>query len=360
MKILMLVNWKIEYSHEIPHDKQPPDYFIEGQPYWFFRYFKNTKNLQVDVVDVHSFLGLEKFEKKILRFYVWQTLKCIPHLHKYDLILSHGMQSGIVLSLIRRIMGKGSYKHIVFDIGAFNSGKESGKALKLMQFASKSLDGVIYHTEIQGEYYKRCYPWLVAKSRFITFGTDSEYFIKKREIKENIEAPYILCIGYNKRDWDTVIKAYSEITTDIHLRFIGNKKIKTENPQIDVWDEVNITELKSQIEKAYFCVVPLKLFNYSYGQMTLLQQMAMGKAVIVADVPSVKPYLTEGAMLWYEPENEKRLQEKMQQLIDNPELIEKLGKRAEYIVKTVFNEKHMAGEIEQMIHDVMGGKENAT
>ena len=39
MKILMLVNWKVEYTDKIPGDKQPPDYDIKGQDYWFFRYF---------------------------------------------------------------------------------------------------------------------------------------------------------------------------------------------------------------------------------------------------------------------------------------------------------------------------------
>lgn len=357
MKILMLVNWKIEYTSEIPKDKQPPDYYIEGQPYWFFRYFQDIENLQVDVVDMHSFPWLEKFEQNKIRFYIWQTLKCIPKLNKYDLVLSHGMQSGIVLCLWRRLFGKGKYKHIVFDIGAFNSAREEGHALKLMQFASKSLDGVIYHTEIQKKYYEKCHPWLINKIRFITFGTDSEYFARQNSSNEKKgEIPYILCVGYNKRDWSTVIRAYEGIYTDIHLRLIGNGNIKTENSKIDVLDKVSITELKRQIENAYFCVIPLKSFNYSYGQMTLLQQMAMGKAVIVANVPSVSAYISEGAMLWYEPEDMEMLRERMQRLIDEPELCQKLGVQAEYLVETGFNEKNMAHEIENMICDTMKGK----
>ena len=30
MKILMLVNWKIEYCDARPSDKQPPDYYVYG------------------------------------------------------------------------------------------------------------------------------------------------------------------------------------------------------------------------------------------------------------------------------------------------------------------------------------------
>lgn len=357
MKILMLVNWKVEYANEIPRDKQPPDYYVTGQPYWFFRYFQNVENFQVDVVDIHSFPWLENFEQNKIRFYIWQTLKCIPKLKQYDLVISHGMQSGIVLCLWRRLFGKGSYKHLVFDIGAFNSGREEGLSLKLMQFASKSLDGVIYHTAIQEEYYQKCYPWLLDMSKFIAFGTDPDYFSSTKESgRSDEETDYILCVGYNKRDWDTLIKAYDRLSTDIRLRLIGNRNIKSENPGIEVIDKVTITELKRQIQGAYFCVLPLQSFHYSYGQMTLLQQMAMGKAVITADVPSIQAYTGENAVLLYDPENSSMLCEKMQNLIDNDELRLRIGKNAELAVKNIFNEENMALEIENMIYKVMEGK----
>lgn len=357
MKILMLVNWKIEYTNEVPEDKQPPDYYVESQPYWFFRYFQNVDNFQVDVVDIHSFSWLENFEKNKIRFYIWQTMKCIPKLKQYDLVISHGMQSGIVLCLWRRLFGKGSYKHLVFDIGAFNSGREEGLSLKLMQFASKSLDGVIYHTAIQEEYYQKCYPWLLDKSKFITFGTDPDYFSSQKEPeRSDEETDYILCVGYNKRDWDTLIKAYDRLSTDIRLRLIGNRNIKAQNPRIEVIDKVTITELKRQIQGAYFCVLPLQSFHYSYGQMTLLQQMAMGKAVITADVPSIQAYTGENALLLYDPENSSMLCEKMQNLIDDDVLRLRIGENAQLAVKNIFNEKNMALEIESIIYKVMEGK----
>lgn len=61
MKILMLVNWKIEYCNSVPKSKQPPDYCIKGEDYWFYRYFKNKP--EVDVIDISSFPALENFEK---------------------------------------------------------------------------------------------------------------------------------------------------------------------------------------------------------------------------------------------------------------------------------------------------------
>lgn len=99
MKILMLVNWKVLSCKETPNDKQPPDYRVEGEPYWFYRYF-NQKD-DVDIIDISSTSWLENFEREKLRFYVLQALKAIPKLHKYDLIVSHGMQSAVVVCLYR-------------------------------------------------------------------------------------------------------------------------------------------------------------------------------------------------------------------------------------------------------------------
>ena len=173
IKILMLVNWKVLRTQRPPTDRQPPDYVTPQEPYWFYRYFREP--VQVDVLDISSFPALERWEREKLRFYVVQALRAIPKRNRYDLIVSHGMQSGVVLSLWRRLF-PGKAGHIVFDIGSFNSAAESGLALKLMQYASHSIDGVIYHTSSQKGYYEKCFPWLLERARFIRFGTDSLFF----------------------------------------------------------------------------------------------------------------------------------------------------------------------------------------
>ncbi|MCM1125459.1 MAG: glycosyltransferase family 4 protein [Lachnospiraceae bacterium] len=366
MKILMLVNWKVEYADKPVTDKQPPDYVVTGQPYWFFRYFPEECVIHVDVIDIRSFPWLEKFEKNGIRFYIWQTLRALPKLKKYDMVLSHGMQSGIVLCLFRRIFGKGRYKHVVFDIGAFNSARESGRSLKLMQFASKSIDGVIYHTKSQKEYYEKCHPWLMPKSRFIPFGTDTEFFTpeeKEQDYKEQSNS-YILCVGYHKRDWDTLLAAYGQLMENksgdmtgeigqVRLRLIGNCSIKAEAEGVEVLDPVSVTELKTQIQNALFCVLPLQQFNYSYGQMTLLQQMALGKAVIVANVSSIQAYRGEENLLLYEPENTEELTACMRELLLNGDKREQMGRKARASVLDTYNERNMAKEIYAVIEEWM-------
>lgn len=384
LKILMLVNWKVIYSDRVPEGVQPPNYLIPDEPYWFFRYFK--EQVQVDVIDTGSFPWLENFERNKIRFYIWQALRAIPKLHKYDLVLSHGAQSGVALSLFRRFF-PGKAKHVLFDIGAFNSAAESGMALKFMQWTSKSFDGVIYHESRQIEYYEKMFPWLVDRARFILYGADSKYFIRENHAKPK---QTILCIGYRKRDWDTVVKAYADLIQRLNKENMDNSKTQNSyayetqgegarntpvpelyligtdcymvdkryetipNLVIRTIKSLSLEELIYEIQASWFGVLPLKSFNYSFGQMTLLQQMALGKAVITAKVPSMVDYVEDGVTgLLYESENDNDLSEKMYRLCVDEALKNTISQNALRYVKEQYNEKHMAEGIELYLHEVM-------
>lgn len=353
MRIIMLVNWKIQYCDVVPADKQPPDYCVKDKLYWFFRYFKEQP--EVDVVDVSSFPWLEKFEKNTIRFYVWQALKVLPKLGKYDVIISHGMQSGVVLSLWRRLF-KTKAKHIVFDIGSFNSAAESGAALKLMQFASKSIDGLIYHTGSQLDYYKKYFPWVVPKSQFIRFGTDLEFF-DPSNLRESVDRDaYIICVGYAQRDWDTVVQAYQKLDTKVKLRPVGHVAEKYKNVSgVEQIPAVPIRELINQIYNARFAVLPLQPLNYSYGQMTLMQQMALGKCVIAAKVPSLVDYINEDTAVLYEPGNIDDLASKMEMILKDSAYCQKIAENGQKWLKNYCNEETMAKDIENFVRKVVKG-----
>lgn len=344
MKILMLVNWKIEYCKEKPADKQPPDYKVEGKDYWFYRYFKNKP--EVDVIDIRSFPWLENFERNKLHFYIWQAIRAIPKLNQYDLIVSHGMPSAVVICLWRKFF-KTKAKHIVFDIGSFASASESGFSLKLMQFASKSLDGLIYHMSAQKSYYERFFPWIVGKSRFIRYGADFDFFGDDRMIN-SIGRSYIVCAGKNKCDWNTVVKAYKESKIDLDLHLIGGREEQFENingvvqiPYLPVNDFIK------QVRGAEFCILPLEPVPFSFGQMQLLQQMALRKCVIVSDAPSIMDYVEDGkTALVYRSADIENLCNRITTLNADDEEREKIETNAFEFVKQICNERKMAEEIE--------------
>ena len=350
MKILMLVNWKIEYCEEKPADKQPPDYKVEGKDYWFYRYFKNKP--EVDVIDIRSFPWLESFERNKLHFYIWQAIRAIPKLNQYDLIVSHGMPSAIVICLWRRFF-KTKAKHVVFDIGSFASASESGFSLKLMQFASKSLDGLIHHMSAQKAYYEKFFPWIVDKSQFIKFGADFDFFGNERKINP-VGRPYIVCAGKSKCDWDTVVKAYKESKIDLDLHLIGGKEEQFENISGVVQiPYLPINDFIEQVQGAEFCVLPLEPVPFSFGQMRLLQQMALRKCVIVSDASSILDYVENNrtAMI-YKSFDMNDLMKKIRLVNDNHNLKDQISQSAFEYVKANCNERNMAKAIEEFFDEI--------
>ena len=352
MKILILVNWKVRRCNEVPEDLQSPDYYTKKEKYWFFKYF--PKETQVDVIDMGSFEFWEKIERYKLHFHIVQTIKAITKLKNYDVVISHGMPSGIGLALFRKFFNTKA-KHIVYDIGSFNSAAKSGIKLKLNQYASKSIDGIIYHSSEQIEYYKNFYPWIIEKSKFIPFGTDIKYF--DRDKINNIQNEnYILSIGYSMRDYETLIKAFIKINSDIKLKIIGTNKLKVEDKRIEQIASMPKRELNKAIQKAKLCVLPLEYKNFSFGQMTLLQQMYYEKAVITAKVPSVKDYIKNGKTgIFYKSKNEKDLKEKIQKLLEDNSLRKEIGKNAKKEIEEKFNEKKLGEESYKFICEILGG-----
>ena len=115
-----------------------------------------------------------------------------------------------------------------------------------MQKASKSIDGIIYHTSSQIEYYRDCFPWLIDRARFIPFGTDLDFFQSNDVYSYEDSSPYFTCIGDSKRDWDTLVEAYSGLDTDVRLKMIGHVDPKyADVPGVEMIPRVPVQEMKS-------------------------------------------------------------------------------------------------------------------
>ena len=271
MKILLLINWKIKYCDAIPEHLQPSDYNCPEEPFWFFKYFAEVP--KVDVVDIGAPTWIEKIENKI-RFHFYQTLKVLPKIKQYDLIFVHGSNSAMLLGAIKRIFRIQMPPILDVDISSFHQASKSGMIHRLSQFSSKAFDYMVYHTSSQIDYYKVEFPWLVNKCEFIPLGVDYNYWKTKQYPVIPERKTYIVCVGYRKRDWNTLLKAYNESNIDEELYLIGNPDIKCDNPKVKVLPFIPISELMTYITNAKFSVIPLDDFNYSFAQLTLLQQMA--------------------------------------------------------------------------------------
>lgn len=353
MNILFLPNWVVKISKVDLPETQCPDKYIIEKPYWFFRHFTNKPH--VDVIDIQPNNCLHKIENKI-KFYIWQAFLAYKVQNKYDVIISHGAQSGLVLSLLRTLTFCKSPKHIIFDIGGMNGGRNNKIEIAMIKFALLSNPSIICHSKIIIDNYKKHFQNLVSKTKFIPFGCNTEEFCPKKNVTEKNQ---IIAFGYAKRDYHTLIEAFKRINhPDVKLKIIGLPHPLEEakgNPFIEIIPKVPIEMLKQEIQASKFVIIPLPVFDYSYGQMSFLQSMSLGKAVIVTDTPSSADYHLpqQKAFTAVKPYDIEDMKEKIENFLNNKQLLIEATNEARPYVRNFFSEERMGKEIEQFIHNII-------
>jgi hypothetical protein len=174
MKILFLPNWTVKHSDTDIADLQAPDKYISGEPYWFFKHF--PEDTQVDIIDIQAHNPLHGIEKKI-KFYIRQSIIAFKKAQRYDVVISHGAQSGLVYALLSRFRKKGRRpKHVIIDVGSMNGGRNNLLEISFIKVALRSHPAIIYHASIQQKYYETHYKGIIKQSRFIPFGVNTEEF----------------------------------------------------------------------------------------------------------------------------------------------------------------------------------------
>ena len=343
MKILFLPNWSVVNSDTDIADLQAPNKYIKGKPYWFFKYFLG--DTQVDIIDIQAKNRLHRIEKT-LRFYIWQAILAFKRARRYDVVISHGAPSGLLYSLLSRIRREKRPLHIIIDVGSMNMGRNNRIETSLIKFALKSHPAIIYHSSIQQSYYETVYKGFIKQSRFIPFGVSIEEFYPLNLLT----ADYVLSFGCGNRDYQTLLSAWQEIDTPIRLYIIGETSIESCDNVVSL-PKYPISVLKQYIAKSLFVVIPLPVFNYSYGQMSFLQSMAMGKPVIVTKTPSSIDYLqnAQGAFL-VNPYDEADMKNKIEYLLAHKDLLDDLGAKAREDIENLhFDEQTMAEKIQEFI-----------
>jgi glycosyltransferase involved in cell wall biosynthesis len=351
MRVLITVDWRVARLEVDSDSIQSPDKVVKNSPYWFFKHWPDPL-CHIDVLDVGRIPLVHAFEGKVLNFYIAQAVAAFSKRKKYDLIISHSARSALVFSFLRSLIREQSPPHVLIDVGSFNGGRENRFELCLIRKASESLRGIITHSAIQSEYYKKHMPLI--PHRFVHFGVDADYF-RPRHFKQE---DYILSFGAHHRDFPTLIEAWKSIRKkNVRLRIIGVDRIPgvTSVPEnVEILGRVPIPILIENILKARFVVIPLPYLKYSYGQMSFLQSMALGKSCIVTKTPSSQDYLkhNENALL-VRPYDQNDLAEKITLLLEDEHMNDRIALNARGTIESTCNERHMAVEMYNFISELI-------
>jgi glycosyltransferase involved in cell wall biosynthesis len=327
-------------------------------PYHYFEFWPE-KITKFKVIDTFNIPFITKFEKYKLRFYILQGIVAFFYQFNFDVVISDSSQSGLFLAFLRSLFGIKKPPLVIIDVESFGR-KTSKTILRFIRFACESVDAVIYQSSIQKEYYDKYLPNLKDKTFFIPLGV--RWNLEDMNLRKDMTEEYIVSSGKQDRtmrDWDTLLEGFRPFSKRIKLKIVGKERLikgkdisfNTEIPEnLEFIPYTFGIEYSNIIYNAKFVILPLVERRQSIGQLTLLHAMALGKAVIVADVSGIKDYVIDGeTAILYKPGNSKDLASKIEYLLDNPQEINRIGENTKNVVKEKFQFKKMVDEMYKVV-----------
>ena len=351
MRILFCVNWGVDLSCT---DAQAsvrfsPDYRIAGRPYWFFRHLRAP--IEVDVMDFRVPFGTQNLELALTRCLWTQGLAAYLRSRRYDVVLSHGGQSGLFFALLQSLCRGRRVPHVLFDISRITGRSTKPLLLAACRKAVESVTATIAHSSHHLDFYRQHFPSIARNAHFIPLGVDTEEFAPRRSVIQD----QIICVGYSKRDWPLLVDAYAALKTETKLVLLGipeSKRIARRG--VECVPRVSIEEMRARISKSRFLVLPLPPCEYCIGQQTFLQTMALGKTALVADIPAVLDYIKDGENgFLYKTGDTYDLRCKLEYLLKTPDAVEKAGVAAREQVVRNFSEATMAQRVFDLLEQVV-------
>lgn len=228
-------------------------------------------------------------------------------------------------------------------------GEEKTFKQKLFAFMVGRSAGVVTLSLREKDLVLERFPELAGKVEFIPFGVDTDFF-SPREANYSGK-PFVLAVGFDPdRDWKTLVSAAKNIDIDfvIATRPERVKKLVPLPSNVKV-AQFELRDLVEEYNKALAVVVPLDTsggFNDAMGCSTLFEAMAMQKPVIVTETLTTSSYVVDGENALLVKEGDAGdLSQKIEKVIGDAELRERLGKNARQYVVSHLDAEEKAREL---------------
>ena len=189
---------------------------------------------------------------------------------------------------------------------------------------------------------------------FTPIGIDAEKFSETAQ-NDSPKENYILSVGRDLgRDYATLFEAVRDLPIKVVVATKPEAIAGLSTPEnVEVRFHVLYEEMPTLYARSLFAVIPLKDKNPSgsdtSGQYGFLEPMAVGKAVIVSDRTTVRDYIENGRDgILVPPENPTALRSAIENLLQNPDQANLLGKTAQRKVLDSFTGKKFAEKLAEI------------
>ncbi len=188
--------------------------------------------------------------------------------------------------------------------------------------------------------------WNVPPERvqFTPFMVDASFFSPEKAAGDGFSAahpgrPMVCAVGLEFRDYPTLLEAVKGLDIQVVIAAASpwSKRSDTTAGQ-EIPDNVMVRrfsqyELRDLYAASRFVVLPLYNVNFQAGVTSILEGMAMEKAIICSRTPGQTDVVIENETgLYVPPGNAEALRAAIVRLIENPALAEQFGKKGRQVI----------------------------
>jgi glycosyltransferase involved in cell wall biosynthesis len=276
---------------------------------------------------------------------------------QYDVIFSNGENVSIPLALLLK-PHRTRPLHVL--IGHRLSPSKKRLPLKMLH---RQMDAIFLYATPQWEYARRALGIPEAKLHRIAFHADHRFF---RPLPPGPDAPprLICSAGLEWRDYPTLIEAVRGLDVEVRLgaaspwsKHRNETANRTLPPNVSA-RRYEYGELRQLYADSRFVVVPLYENDFQAGITTILEGMAMGKAIITSRTTGQIDTIRDGENgLYVPPGDSGALRGAIERLLDNPAEAERLGAQARLDIETGGSLDHWVGRIAGVIQTLFAERQ---
>lgn len=317
------------------------------------------RTLNTDMLNERFLEFVPSYRKLFYRkmpIHVAQVAEAFFIRNRYDAIISWAEILGLPFAALMKVTGTRKP-----HIGIFSWISKSKKAIILKQVQSH-FDRIVLMSSSQKDFAINTIGIPENKIAFLRWPVDLKFWRPM-----NIGPTDLICsVGREMRDYGTLISAVKDIDIKCHIAAGGltmNNKNDAWIQQIGGLDQLpsNITvgkktypELRELYARSKFVVIPILPTDTDNGTTSILEAMAMGKAVICTKTEGQRDVIQDGKNgIFVPPKNPETLRKAIEYLLANPDVAVEMGKKGRKFVESFHSLDDYVLKIQEIVSDVV-------
>jgi glycosyltransferase involved in cell wall biosynthesis len=277
----------------------------------------------------------------------------IPKISETDVVLSDGEHVGIPLALAMVAL-RMKAPHVCIGHHLLTPSKE--RVFRTLR-PERRMDRIVVHSRNQVELFEQALPRVAPLVRTVPYAVDVDFWSPTGvEPEDNLVAS----AGKEHRDYATLVSALpgsAELFVADHSPFspAASSLAPPSWPERIQRGPLGPVELRKLYDRAAVVVVPVVDTTFPAGITTLLEAMAMGKAVIVSGTNALSGVVDDGRSgVVVPPGDARRLAEAIEALLADPRRRQALGDEARRTVTDKYDLDSYADALADHLADVAG------